>query len=284
MGVLWINGEFVDESRPVVLAGDRGFLYGDGLFETMRTFGGKVFQWAEHWARLAESAGLLRMPLAVPADEPGAVAEELIRRNGLAEAVVRVALSRGPGGRGLGLVEPERPTLLIQARALDPMPEDMYRRGLDLIVASARQNANSPLARHKTANYLLCLLARQEARDAKRQEALILNQMGQVCEASAANLFWVEGGELMTPAVDCGLLPCVTRASVLRIAGRLGIESAEVAAPVSRLFDAEEAFLTNSVMGVMPVRRLDDRRIGAGAPGPVTARIIEAYADRGAWA
>ncbi|HRU06233.1 MAG TPA: aminotransferase class IV [Candidatus Brocadiia bacterium] len=284
MGVLWINGEFVDESRPVILAGDRGFLYGDGLFETMRTFGGKVFQLAEHWARLAESAEFLRIPLGMSADEAGAVAEELARRNGLQEAVIRAALSRGPGGRGLGLVEPERPTLMIQARPLEPMPEEIYRRGMDLIVASARQNANSPLARHKTANYLLCLLARQEARDAKRQEAVILNQMGQVCEASAANIFWVEGGRLVTPAVHCGLLPGVTRASVLRIAGRLGIETAEVAAPVSRLFDAEEALLTNSVMGVMPVRRLDDRRVGAGAPGPVTRRIMEAYADRGAWA
>ena len=274
---VWLNGEFLDDSLPALSARDRGFLYGDGLFETMRAYKGRVFQFPEHMARMAASAQFLRIPLPHASEALEGAAQELLRRNGLEEAVVRVALSRGSESPGLGLPDNGKPTVLVQARPFEPPPERLYRRGADVVLASVRQNADSPLPRHKTANYLLYLLARQEARDAGATDAVILNQHGQVCEATTANLFWAKGGGLGTPPVHCGLLPGVARANVLRIAGELGIAAEERPASAGELFEADEIFLTNSVAEVLPVRKVDGRNIGESAPGPLTRRLTEAY-------
>lgn len=277
MSAIWLNGSFLDDSLPAISARDRGFLYGDGLFETMRAYGGRTFQFPEHLERMAASAAFLRIALPYGAAALEEAAQELLRRNGLAEAVVRVALSRGAESPGLGLPDGGKPTVLVQTRPFEAPPERLYRRGADVILASVRQNADSPLPRHKTANYLLCLLARQEARDAGATDAVILNQHGQVCEATTANLFWAKGGNLGTPPVHCGLLPGVTRANVLRLAEGLGIATEERPISAGELFEADEIFLTNSVAEIMPVRKVDGRGVGEGAPGALTKRLTVAY-------
>lgn len=284
MNWIWINGEFKSDDEPALSAKDRGFLYGDGLFETLRVYAGEVFQLAEHFARMKASAEFLRMRVPCSEDTVREAADELIQRNGLSDAVLRVALSRGAEAQGLGLVETPLPTLLIQARAFGGFPERIYRRGADLVVASIRQNADSPLPRHKTANYLLYLLARQEARDAGATDAVILNQCGQVCEATVANLFCAKGGRLTTPPVHCGLLPGVTRANVIRIAGIADIEVVEQPLSVADLFDADEIFMTNSLMEIAPVRKIDGQRIGEEVPGPLTRALASLYRDRSEWA
>ena len=173
--------------------------------------------------------------------------------------------------------------LVIQSRPLTPYPEHIYRRGADLILARVRTNADSPLPRHKTANFLLYCLARQEARDAKASDAILLNQHGQVCETSVANVFCVRDGGLVTPPVHCGLLPGITRANVLHIARGQGMPVEEKPVQAGDLLECDEVFLTNTLIEIGPVRRVDGRRIGAGAPGPVTGGLMAAYADRATW-
>ena len=283
MAHVWINGRLAEDTAPVLMAKDRGFLYGDGLFETLRAYEGRVFQLEEHWARLMRSAAFLRLPVAWGLPEITEAVERLIETNGLIEAVVRIALSRGAEAAGLGLVETDAPTVLIQARSFEGFPDHVYRRGVSVVIARIRQNADSPLPRHKTANYLLYLLARQEARDAKANDALLLNQRGQVCEATVANVFWVREGKVWTPPVHCGLLPGITRANVVRIAETADIPVGERAIMAGDLFDADEVFLTNSLMEITPVRTIDGRRIGEGSPGPVTTRLMGLYRDRESW-
>ena len=284
MGLIWANGRFADDAQPVILARDRGFLYGDGLFETLRVYDGQVFRLRQHWARLCASAAFLRIPAPWPLGQIADVVGELLHRNDHHEAVARIALTRGSSSPGLGLDGPAEPTLTVVTRPFEPYPERIYSRGADIVISRLRQNADSPLPRHKTANYLLYCLARQEARDAGANDALLLNQCGQVCETSVANIFWVREGGLYTPPVHCGLLPGITRADVLSLAQRQAIPAQEKAIQAGEIFEADEVFMTNSLMEVGPVRRIDGCRIGQEAPGPVTSRLMAAYRDRGSWA
>jgi len=284
MSWIWINGHWTEDTRPVISVKDRGFLYGDGIFETLRAYDGEVFQLREHWERLSASAAFFRIPVPATLEQMGEVIARLLRNNGHVDAVVRMTLSRGASSPGLALDGPVEPNLIVQSRTYKPFPTRIYRKGATLVIARVRQNADSPLPQHKTANYLLHCLARQEARDVKANDALLLNQHGQVCETSVANVFWVKGGRLFTPPVHCGLLAGITRANVLRLAERDGIETQEKAIQAGEIFDADEVFMTNSLIEVAPVRKIDDRSIGESAPGPVTERLMALYSDRAAWA
>jgi len=284
MSWIWVNGEWFSSDQPVLSAQDRGFLYGDGVFETLRVYGGEVFQLGAHWRRLARSAEFLRIPLTWRPEKIADVLAELLERNGTPEAAARIALSRGPSSPGLRMNGPAEPTLLIQSRVFRPCPSEIYRRGADLVIAQVRQNADSPLSRHKTANYLLSILARQEAFEAKAHDALILNQYGQVCETSVANIFWVRDSEIHTPPAHCGLLLGITRSNVFRIAEKHGIMCRETAIQAGEIFSMEEVFMTNSLMEIAPVRRIDGRQIGSAAPGKVTGALMARYRERSSWA
>ena len=276
MAYVFLNGEMVEEGSARIASSDRGLLLGDGLFETMRAYGGCVFRLAAHLARLRDSAAFFR--LRVPCDDAaveGAISE-LVRRNGCPDAYVRLTLTRGVAP-GLRMDVDAAPTVLIQVRALAAYPAHLYRHGAKLIVSKFRQNSASPLPRHKTLNYLLYLLARQEATDAGANGALLLNENGHVTEESVSNLFLVRADRLLTPPVYCGLLPGIVRGVILEIAADEGILVEERPIRAGEVFECDEMFLTNSLMEVMPVSSVDKRPLRVRAPGPMTIRIRESY-------
>ncbi|MFC1918590.1 aminotransferase class IV [Chloroflexota bacterium] len=273
--VVYLNGCLIPRGQASISAMDYGFLYGFGLFETMRAYGGRVFCLDRHLSRLERSAEILEIPVEGLVLE-GAVMDT-IRANKLGDARVRLTVSIGEGG-----VVPDpggcgRATVLIVAEHYLPHPEQAYKKGFRAIVSSIRRNSQSPLSRLKSANYLDSMLARQEARKAGVDEALCFNEKGLLSEASMSNIFLVVDGILKTPAQENGILPGVTREVILELASQLGIDTIEDDIKLDELLQAEEAFLTSSLVELMPLVEVSGRTIGSGRPGLLTERLLEAY-------
>jgi branched-chain amino acid aminotransferase len=277
MSFVYLNDRLLSEAEAVVPVTDRGFLLGDGLFETIRAYNGRAFRLAEHLKRLRDSAEFLGIAVPAADGEIERRIAEVVHRNGCLEAYVRITLTRGQGGRGLRMDGEFTPTLLIAASRLVPYPAEQYRHGARLLVSRYRQNSASPLARHKTLSYLPYLLARREAMDAGANGALLLNELGQVAEESVSNLFLARAGRLITPPVHCGLLPGITRATVIALCAENEIQVEERPIGAGELFDADEIFLTNSLMEIMPVHSVDKRAPNAKAPGPITEKVRSLY-------
>ncbi len=273
MAWVFLNGEIVEETSARLSVNDRGLLLGDGLFETMRAYGGNVFRLGAHLARLRSSAEFLRLRFTHDDREIESSIAELIRLNECPNAYVRLTLTRGPAARGLRLDQDSAPTVLVHVRPINLYPQKLYRHGAKLIVSSIRQNSGSPLPAHKTLNYLPYLLARQEAADAHAHGAILLNECGRLAEESVSNVFLVRGDELLTPPVHCGLLPGITRAAVIELAEREEIKLRRRPVMGGEIFESDEMFLTNSLMEIMPVRSIDRRRLGRSVPGPITERL-----------
>ncbi|MCG9916422.1 MAG: aminotransferase class IV [Phenylobacterium sp.] len=240
---------------------DRGLLLGDGLFETLWVRDGVPADWAEHMDRMALGCTALGLPAPDP-DTAWTSAQDALRQAGLlsGSAALRMTWTAGSGGRGLDRPAEAIPRLFATAAPMTPSLGPLH-----VITARVRRNASSLTSRHKTLSYLDNVLARREARLAGADEALILNTDGHVACASAANLFWLSQGRLLTPALDCGVLAGVTRAQVLQRALEGGLETAEVKLGPDALAGAEAIFLTNSLMGVRPVWSLDGRRLDPAA-------------------
>ncbi len=273
--LVYLNGKLVPREEARIAALDYGFLYGYGLFETMRAYRGRVFRLEQHIGRLVRSAG--RLGITVDAARLGDAVGQALEANHLRDARLRLAVSAGEGSPVPDPATCTRPTVLVVAVPFTPLPEGIYRRGYRAITASLRRNSRSPLASMKSASYLESLLARQEARLAGVDEALVLNERGLVAEASMSNVFVVRAGGLLTPGRDSGILPGVTRQAVLELAGELGLAVREVYITPEELVTADEAFLTNSVLELMPLVEVDGRPVGAGVPGGVTGRLAAAY-------
>jgi len=271
---VFLNGRFVERGEAAAPALDRGLLYGYGLFETMRSYGGRVFRLEEHYRRLCEGAAVLDLPPALTLDDLRAAVDALLEQNGLADAYLRLTVTAGPAPDGGGA----SPSILLVARPLSGYPPDLYQRGMAAVTSASRRNEASPLSRVKSLNYLDNLLAREEARRKGADEAILLNTRGLVAEGSASNVFLVGSEGILTPGIDSGALPGITRATVIELAREAGIACAEGEVATEALVQAAEAFLTNSIMGVMPLTRLDGRPIGSGRPGPVTGAIRRLYA------
>ncbi len=273
--LVYLNGEMVPRDQARVSALDYGFLYGYGLFETMRAFGGQVFRLECHLDRLARSARLLG--LAVDIRSLVEAVPETLRANGLVNARVRIAVSAGQGQMPPDPATCGEPTVLVLADEPHPYPDEKYRRGFRCIVSTIRRNSQSPLSRIKSANYLESLLARQEARAVGVDEALFLNEKEFLVEASMSNVFLVCNNELLTPPVESGVLPGITREAVLELASQENIAAYERDVSLDDLYRAREAFLTSAGIGVMPLTEVGGRTIGTGRPGPVTERLMAAY-------
>lgn len=254
--IVFLNGRFVPEEQAVVSIFDRGFLYGDGLFETLRVFNGKPFRWRQHLDRLRQGADFLCLGLPFEEEPLHQVALELIARNALPDGVLRLTLSRGIGPRGYSLKGAKQPTLVM---TLHPAPksDEAQSVGWKLITASVRLPAREPLVRFKTCNKLPQILARAEADAAGADDALLLNTDGYVVEASSSNLFWVEDGVVCTPPVAGGVLPGVTRAVTLEICRALTVPIQEAAPRPKELLRAQGVFLTLSTRGVVEAVTLD---------------------------
>ena len=272
--IVWLNGDLVPADEARIDPRDRGLLLGDGVFETLAASAGRLFRLADHLARMGRGADLLGLP-APPRDlEDAALAT--LAANGLADddAALRITYTRGPGPRGLPPPSSPETTLLITAARATPT-----LRPATAMVSSQRRNEHAPSARIKSLAYLDNVLARREAAQAGADEGLMRNGGGALACASAANLFVVEDGVLLTPAIDQGALPGVTRAVVLGLAAAAGIAIEETTIAPHRLGRAAEAFLTNSLIGVRPLVAVDGRTIGGGEPGPITRAIELAYAE-----
>ena len=272
-GRIWIDGTVFPAQEARIPALDRGVLYGDGLFETMRSYRGHVFRIGDHLARLARSAQALRIPLQYSTSDLAGAISGLLDGT---DQYIRLTLTRGVHPGTLGLDTGQPPMVMIHAKPFAGCG-DALREGVRLCIADARRNEASPAVRHKTLNYLDSLLARSEAAGRGCTEALMLNTSGMIAECAASNIFWVRDKVVQTPAVEAGLLPGITRGVVIELCRELGLPVSEGRFPPADIYASGEAFLTNSLMQVAPVLSIEDWRPPAGAPGPVTQQIMQAY-------
>lgn len=271
----WVNGRLVGESEPSLSLLERGLTLGDGVFETMLAAGTNLFRPTEHLERLAQGASLLAIDLP-PVERLLAAVLDTLAANRLSAAVVRLTVSRGPDpGRGLDVSPDLTPTIIVRATSYDPSSPS--EDGLAAVFSSLRRNEGSPLSRVKSLSYADNVLARLEARRRGADEAVLLNTAGEVCCASAANLFLVRGGTLVTPPVESGALPGVTRRCVLELAAARGLTVRQAPVLPEDLWAADETFLTNTVVAVVSLTSLEGRPIGTGRPGQVTRSLAAEY-------
>jgi len=278
MRVVILNGIPTSPETASISVYDRGFLYGDSVFETIRTYGAKPFALDEHLARLERSAERVFIPLPVPRATIAAEVEQGLALSQHSESFVRVMVTRGTGPLGLDPDLAEKPSRVVLVEPFVPPSPEAYQRGIDaILVRAARPTDATPAAGAKVANYLTSLLAIREARRRGAVEALIVDANGLVLEGTTSNVFFVKGGALVTPPEEAGILAGITRAHVLRAADRLGIGVALRQVVESELFDADEIFISSTLREVLPVVRLDGKTIGAGIPGAVTRRIHQEF-------
>jgi len=271
--MVFLNGQFVPESQAVVPVNDRGFLYGDGLFETVRVADGRPFRLAQHLERLARGADYLKIPCPFSPGELQDFAGQLIEQNRMPDAILRLTLTRGPGERGYMPVTDGRPTVVM---TLHPAPILEPTLQWNLIASSYRVLAADPLSSFKTLNKLTHILARQEAVARGADEALLINSNGEVAETAGGNLFWVYQDSICTVPTGRGILPGITRAVVLEICQTLGLSTNKRVIKPEALRNSEGIFITQSALGIVPVAVFNDEPV---APSPLTGQIAGAYAE-----
>lgn len=278
--LIYLNGQLTPADGPHLSAMDRGATLGDGVFDTMRAVRGRPFRLRDHLERLQRSAAALELPLPIGPDRLSEAIAALLKANGLADAMVRVTLTRGvPAERGLMPPSAPKPNLVIHATPFHRQPEERYSAGSTAILSAIRRNETSPLSYVKSCNYMDSVLARMEAARRGADEAIMLNCAGHPACGTSSNLFLVIQGRLVTPSLDCGVLDGVTRRTVIELAAGMDIDVSEAWIPPQSLLDAEEAFVTNSAIGIMPLVTLDGEAVGQGAPGSTTLRIRSAYEE-----
>jgi aminodeoxychorismate lyase len=271
--LIFLNGQFVPEERAVVSVFDRSFLYGDGLFETMRVFRGKPFRWQQHLERLQRGADFLKIKLPYSANALRGFLDELIANNKMPDALLRLTLSRGVGVRGYSPKGANSPTLVM---SLHPAPthEANSLPRWKLITSTHRLPANEPLAQFKTANKLAQILARAEADTAGADEALLLNTDGFVVEGASSNLLWIDGDTICTPPLAAGILPGVTRGVVMEICEQLGLKTREANIAADELKHADGIFVSLSSFGIVEVASLNGVAVTLS---PLIGKIRETY-------
>ncbi|MDA1159248.1 MAG: branched-chain-amino-acid transaminase [Planctomycetota bacterium] len=275
---VYITGKLVSKDEATINVYDHGLLYGDGVFEGIRVYGGKVFLHEEHIARLYESAQAIRLPIPMSTSEMIDAVNLTVKENGIVDGYVRLIVTRGSGSLGLDIRKTANPQVIIIADTITLYPEEIYRNGMKLITASTIRNHPGALsARIKSLNYLNNILAKIEGTDAGSPEALMLNHKGEVAECSGDNIFIVKDGVLKNPGPDAGILEGLTRNAVMRIARESGYEVRECVLLRHDIYIADECFLTGSAAEVVPVVSLDGRDIGEGTPGPITLELLEKF-------
>ncbi len=275
-----VDGRVSPAEQATVSVLDNGFTFGDSVYETLRTYGGRPFHLDRHTRRLRASAG--RLGIAVPQDDAELARRvaAVLERAANAESYIRVMVSRGVGDVSYRLDRVLGPTVVVLVKPFDAFPEPCYLEGVDVTVSSLRRNHPAALdPAIKSCNLLNNLLAAREARERGAFEPILLNHAGELAEGGSSNLFLVREGALLTPPLSAGILPGITRAVVLELAAGLGIPAAEATLWPADLLAADEAFLTSSLKEAMPVRSVDGAPIGVGRPGPVTQRLLAAYRE-----
>ncbi|MBI3087871.1 MAG: branched-chain-amino-acid transaminase [Candidatus Omnitrophica bacterium] len=275
---VYLNGKFVDRQAATVSVFDHGLLYGDGVFEGIRSYNGLIFKLHEHLDRLFESAHtiMLKIPLSKP--ELADAVRQSLRVNKLSNAYIRLVVTRGEGDLGLDPRKCTRPTVFVIADRIELYPKKLYEQGLELITVATQRNVPEALnPQIKSLNYLNNILAKIEAITAGYEEAIMLSPSGYVTECTGENIFVVSGKRLLTPPPYIGVLRGITRRSVMELGRKQKLDVAEELLTRYDLFNAEECFLTGTAAEIVPVVKIDGRVIGAGKPGPATRQLQAAF-------
>jgi len=277
---VYVSGRFYNKDEARISVYDHGLLYGDGVFEGMRSYGGKVFKLKEHLERLWHSAKAIWLEIPMTPEEMAAAVNETLTKNEIQDGYIRLVVTRGAGTLGLDPNRTSDPQVIIIADKIELYPEEFYQNGLEIVTASTIRNHPAALnPRIKSLNYLNNILAKIEGLKAGCIETLMLNHKGEVAECTGDNIFLVRGGEILTPPIDAGILEGITRDAVLDLARDSGIAVHEIALTRHDVYIADECFLTGSAAEVIPVVKLDNRTIGDGRPGPVTRDLIRGFRE-----
>jgi branched-chain amino acid aminotransferase len=268
---VWLDGKWYDRETATVSVYDHGLLYGDGVFEGIRVYGGKIFKLSEHLDRLYDSAKAIWLTIPMPKDEMAAVTEEAVRRSGIAEAYIRHIITRGVGDLGLDPRKCPKASIIIIVDTIRLFPEEVYETGLRVVTAGTpipHRESLSP--RVKSLNYLPHILAKIEGIHSGADEVLMLDSEGHVAEGSGQNIFVVKNGAIRTPAPYAGILKGVTRDTVIELAREAGYDVQETMLNRYDVYTADEAFFTGTASELISIRQVDGRAIGHGKPGTVT--------------
>ena len=278
---VYLDGRFVDQAEAKVSVFDHGLLYGDGVFEGIRLYGGNIFRLEEHLERLEYSAKAIMLPLPLSRDQLREATCETCRQNGLHDAYIRLVVTRGVGDLGLAPWLCPKPSVFIIASKISLYPQELYDKGLAIVTVPTRRISPAALpSTIKSLSYMNNILAKIEAKQFGAEEAIMLNEQGFVAECTADNVFIVHKGALLTPPAAHGALKGVTRSTVLDIARAFDLPVHENDLTRYDVWCADECFLTGSGAEVIPVAKLDGRTIGSGRPGPITLRVLRAFRER----
>lgn len=278
---IYLDGKFVDDSEAKISVFDHGLLYGDGVFEGIRLYGGNIFRLEEHLERLENSAKAIMLKLPHTRQEISDLTCETCRQNNLTDAYIRLVVTRGVGDLGLAPWLCPKPSMFIIASKISLYPQEHYDNGLSIVTVPTRRiNAAALPPTIKSLNYLNNILGKIEARQFGALEAIMLNDQGYIAECTADNVFIVSKGEIITPAASQGALKGITRSAILDIGKALNIPVRECDMTRYDVWCADECFLTGSGAEVIPVVKLDGREIGAGKPGPITKRVLAEFRRR----
>lgn len=283
--IVYFNGELVPAAEARVSISDHGFLYGYGLFETMRAYKGKIFRLERHLQRLFGSAEAVGLGARLAGIDLGKACCDVLAANNLEDARLRLTVTGGEADAFPWAGADSQPNVVITARSYSSLPPEKYERGFTALLVSLRRSPQSPLSGVKSTSYLVSVLAKREAAAAGADEALLCNDDGYLAEGGSSNVFFVKGSRLVTPSLKSGILPGVTREVVIELADELEIVVTEGTAGISTIKQCDEAFLTASTMEIMPLTEVKDMNgnavtIGTGKPGEITGRLMAAYKER----
>ncbi|MGD9632800.1 MAG: branched-chain-amino-acid transaminase [Pirellulales bacterium] len=275
---IYISGKLVPQEDAKISVYDHGLLYGDGVFEGLRAYGGKVFRLQEHVERLYDSAKAIWLTIPMSPQEMCTAINDTVRANELADGYIRAIVTRGAGSLGLDPNKCSNPQVIIIADVISLYPAELYEKGLAIVSVSVQRTSPAALnPRIKSLNYLNNILAKIEGLQAGCIEALMLNHKGEVAECTGDNIFLVRKGVLYTPPIDAGILEGVTRDAVIELAQEAGIEVREIPLTKHDVYIADEVFLTGTAAEVIPVVKVDSRTIGEGKPGPMTLDLKKRF-------
>ena len=280
MDYIFLNGEFVEKDKATVSVFDHGVLYGDGIFEGIRAYNGRVFRLGEHVDRFFAAAKAIMLDLPYTKQEISDIVVETCRKNKMNDCYIRLVATRGKGDLGLSPKNCDKPTIFCIAANVSLYPKEMYENGMPLITSVQRRNKATIIdPQIKSLNYLNNILAKIEANRAGVPEALMLNHDGIVCECTGDNIFIIKDGVIYTPPVYIGILDGITRRVVIELAKKLGYQVVETQFTLFNVYSADECFLTGTAAEAIAVTKVDDRVIGTGKCGKITAEILKAFRE-----
>jgi branched-chain amino acid aminotransferase len=282
--IVYLNGSLIPRSKAHLSINDHGFLYGFGLFESMRAYNGKIFLLEQHITRLLNAARVIGIGEKLIGLDLAKICQDTVKANDLRSARIRLTVTNGEGTEMPWVDAGGKPTVLVTAVPYTPLTTDKYEAGFKVGIASGRRTSQNIMSSMKSLNYLLNTVARIEVAKRGQDEALLLNEDGYIAEGGGSNIFFVRSGRLVTPAPNSGLIPGVTREVIIGLANNLDIGLSEGIVGKAAFKQSQEAFMTNALIEVMPVTSISDESgnsvtIGSGKAGPVTKRLMQAYRE-----